>query len=82
MPVCPQLNEGIEKRLNEDLIATHKSRRVEHNNNYVETMNVIKYEHRDIYMRCKHPDSTQKIKGHLLIIVDKVVNKTITDLFF
>ena len=33
-------------------------------------------------MRCKHPDSNPNMEGHLLIIVDKVVNKTITELCF
>ena len=31
-------------------------------------------------MRCKHPDSNPNMEGRLLIIVDKVVNKTITEL--
>ena len=43
MPMCPQLNEGKEKRTGEDLITTQKSRRVKHNNNHVETMNVMNW---------------------------------------
>ena len=52
MPVCPQPNEGMEKGICEDLIATQKSRKVEHNNNnHIETMNIMKDEPRDTHMR-------------------------------
>ena len=80
MPMCPQPNERMEKRICKDLIATQGSRRVEHNNNHIEATNIMKDGPRDIYMRYRQ--LIQNAGAHLLIVVDEVVKKTITDVRF
>ena len=77
--MCPQPDEGMEERTCEGLIATQGSRRVKHNN-HTEATDVMQDGSRDIYLRCRRPGLTQNAGGRLLIVVDEVVNKTITDL--
>ena len=64
----------------EDLeIVRHESRRVDDSQRNTICATTID-EPSNIYLRYRQPGLTKRAEGHLMILVDKVVNKTITDL--
>jgi hypothetical protein len=79
MPPCPSPVERMAEMICGDMITTQESRGIDNNNNTKNTAATVNGP-RDIYLRHRQPGLSRSAGSCLMIIVDKVVNKTIIDL--
>ena len=79
MSPCPRLDERMTEMMDGNLIDTQELRRVE-DNNHTENAYVMADGSGDMYLRYRQPRLTKIACGCLMIKVEEVVNKTITDL--
>ena len=79
MPPCPKPAARMTEMICGDLITAQESRGVKDNNHTKNTTATVDGP-RNIYLRYRQPGLTKRAEGRLMIMVDEVVNRTITDL--